>query len=217
MTRSTASLFDRNTFSNGLSYLRERDSMLAWGLGKYNPPKPPSPQPCFQKLVKIIISQQLSASAAANIYTNLETKLGSTPTASEIRSATIEDLRDAGLSKTKASAIMHLSGSAYTELFNQDECNQATSEKIHDIFSKIHGVGAWTIQNYLIFCYGYIDVFPKSDGTLVKAISRFYNVNTKDQEAMGNLITHWIPYRSCAALILWRVTDKGREPLKPIH
>lgn len=205
---SPPSLFDDKAFHTALSYLRKCDSTLASGLATYKPPKRPMPQPPFEKLVKIIISQQLSVSAAKSIYERLESQLGSAPTAENIRTITINDLRSAGLSKTKASAVICLSDQTYTPILTPKYSSPAMSEHIYTVLSKIKGVGDWTIQNYLIFCCGCIDIFPKSDGSLQRAISYYYNLDLKNHEAIDNLANRWSPYRSCAALTLWRMIDK---------
>ncbi len=70
---------------------------------------------------------------------------------------------------------------------------------------KIRGIGEWTVQMYLIFGLKREDVWPATDLGIRKKLSALLKkrklMDPDKVEAFGR---RWEPYRSYAAIHLWR-------------
>ena len=66
---------------------------------------------------------------------------------------------------------------------------------------KIKGVGNWTIDMFLIFSKGEVNIFPKGDLALINVIKKKYQVDSMDQ--ILEIANKWSPYKTIATLYLW--------------
>ena len=162
----------------------------------------------FKALVKIIVSQQLSVSAADAIWLRITETMKVEPNV--ISEACDFKLKSLGLSRPKIKylkllASENLDFDALSKLGNQD----LLSELI-----KIKGVGLWTAQIYAMFGLRRADIFPIGDLALQEAIRLLYELEKRPIERrMIEISDQWKPYRSVAALILWDYYNycKGRK------
>lgn len=161
-------------------------------------------------LVRSIISQQISTKAADSI---LKKFLGLFPDAkvchTHLATLTDEQLRGAGLSRGKTVYIRDLSAKFLNgELPDHNKIKKMTDQEIIEAFVKVKGIGVWTVQMLLIFFMRRKDVWPVGDLGVQKGFQIAFNKrklpNKKDMEKRG---AKWAPYRSVAALYLWRTTD----------
>ncbi len=161
-------------------------------------------------LVRSIISQQISTKAAASI---LKKFLDLFPKQelchAHLASLTDEQLRGAGLSRGKTVYIRDLSTRFLNgELPDHNKIKKMSDEEIIESFVKVKGIGVWTVQMLLIFFLRRKDVWPVGDLGVQKGFQIVFNKrklpNKKEMEKRGK---KWAPYRSVAALYLWRATD----------
>ena len=75
---------------------------------KHPPLELSSSRPPFEALARIVAGQQLSVKAAATVFQRLELALNGKVTANAVAEASIEPLRDAGLSRAKGQTLMAL-------------------------------------------------------------------------------------------------------------
>ena len=66
---------------------------------------------------------------------------------------------------------------------------------------KIKGVGNWTIDMFMIFTKGDLNIFPEGDLALINAIKKEYKVKTLDE--IRTIAEKWTPYKTIATLYLW--------------
>ncbi len=161
-------------------------------------------------LVRSIISQQISTKAAASILKKFldlfpEKKLCH----AHLASLTDEQLRGAGLSRGKTIYVRDLSIRFLNgELPDHNKIKKMSDEEIIEAFVKVKGIGVWTVQMLLIFFLRRKDVWPVGDLGVQKGFQIVFNKrklpNKKEMEKRG---AKWTPYRSVAALYLWRATD----------
>lgn len=208
MTKPGYSLFHKESFEQAIATLKEKDTTLAKGLAAYGPPNPLVPISPFPKLVKIIIGQQLSTNIAEKIYNRLKNIIGEEPSFDNMRFIKPDTLRTVGLSSTKANAITHLTKNEYEDFFSEQRARQTSESDAYDILLPVRGIGVWTVYNYLIFCCGHANIFPSTDGSLLTAVKRYYNIEAADANTLTVLSEHWSPHKSSAALILWRMIDQ---------
>ena len=76
---------------------------------------------------------------------------------------------------------------------------------MRETLTALKGIGAWSADIYLMFAMGRPDVWPVADLALQHGVRMLHGLtdrpSVKEMELMGEI---WRPYRSCAALLLWR-------------
>jgi DNA-3-methyladenine glycosylase II len=164
----------------------------------------------YGTLVRSIISQQLSTSAARAIYARLTDRYGGrTPTPVEVLEDDPEELRAAaGLSRAKVVYLRSLAehvvdGSldlpALSELFDEDVIAELTAVK---------GIGLWSAQMFLMFHLARPDVLPVGDlGIRREVMNRYELAQLPDPATLERIAEPWRPYRTFACLLLWASVD----------
>lgn len=117
----------------------------------------------FAALIRSITFQLLATSAADTIHRRVVDACGGVVDAATVLRAGVEPLRGAGLSRTKAAAMLDLAtrvsaGEIRLELHGR----RSDADVINDV-TRVHGVGPWTAQMYLMFTLGRRDVWPIGD------------------------------------------------------
>lgn len=171
--------------------------------------------PPYQSLIRAIVHQQLSGKAAATILGRFE-KLSSGnhfPRPEEIVKASTEALRAAGLSRAKASYVQDVAQKTLDGFIpSLDECDGLDNEELIERLTAIKGVGRWTVEMLLIFNFGRPDVLPLGDLGVRRGYEIAYkkteSASVQELEKQGEL---WSPFRTTAALYLWRTADFLKE------
>ena len=82
-------------------------------------------------------------------------------------------------------------------------------EEVKRQLTSVKGVGPWTAEMFLIFSMGRQDVFSVGDGGLQRAVRWLYDLDeVPGKEELLRISSRWKPYRSIAALYLWRAIDE---------
>lgn len=159
----------------------------------------------LEDLIRSIANQQLSGKAAARIYGRFKALL---PTGRinprEILKLTDEQMRSAGFSRPK---IKYIKGSCQAVIDKSIDLISLTSKSDDEVITelvKLNGVGKWTAEMILIFSLKRPDVFSVGDLGLRNAIAKHYQIDRDDLAAIEKLSRRWSPYRSMAALLLWK-------------
>ena len=211
-------------FDPGLAvaHLRAADTTLAEvidGIGPFRMRLRPAPS-IFAALAESIAYQQLNGKAAAVIFTRVCALFPrSRPTAARLLRISEEELRGAGLSRSKLLSLRDLAqkaeGGAIPTL---NEVRGMSDETIIERLSKVRGVGRWTAEMLLMFRLGRPDVLPIDDFGVRKgfaiAFERGELPSPKELAAYG---ARWQPYRTVASWYLWRAVERATarrvEPL----
>lgn len=158
-------------------------------------------------LISAIVSQQLSTKAAATILSRVLPLISvkGRPSANLILKAKEEVLRSAGLSYMKISFLKDLAGKYLNnEIPDLKMLKKMSNQQIIDSFTKIKGIGQWTVEMYLIFNLGRQDVFPVLDLGIRKAIGiNFKHKEMPKPNELDEYSKRWAPYQSVASLYLW--------------
>jgi DNA-3-methyladenine glycosylase II len=165
----------------------------------------------FQSLVQAIIYQQLSGKAADTILGRFKALFGngSFPAAEQVLGAPLERLRSAGLSRPKANYIQGIAEKAASgALPALRECDDLTDAEIVQRLIELKGVGRWTVEMFLIFNLGRLDVLPVHDLGVRRGFQIAYRKRKMPEpEQLERFGEKWRPYRTVAAKYLWRATD----------
>lgn len=165
----------------------------------------------FDDMIRSIVSQQLSTSAAATIYGRFINSFhDDAPIAVQIQNRDIENLRQYGLSYQKAGYIKNVVQHFIdNDLFNTD-WEQWTDEEIIEELTKIKGVGKWTVEMILMFSLYREDVLPLDDLIIRNHMVRLYKVTSDKKQLIADLhaiAESWRPYRTYACRYLWAAKD----------
>ncbi len=168
-------------------------------------------------LARAILYQQLSGKAAATIVGRVEVAIGSKKLHADTLSR-IDDvaLRACGVSGNKALALRDLAArDARGEVPSLREMATMADADIIERLVAIRGIGRWTVEMMLMFQLGRPDVLPVDDLGVRKGAQRL----DRDEEppkprALAERGEAWAPYRTLAALYLWRIADATQPPTK---
>jgi DNA-3-methyladenine glycosylase II len=165
----------------------------------------------FQSLTQAIIHQQLSGKAAGTILARFKILFPDDdfPTPEQVAESSVDRLRTAGLSRPKAAYIIDLARRFNAGLIPSVEgCARLPDEEIIAKLTEIKGIGRWTVEMFLIFNLGRLDVLPVHDLGVRRGFQIAYkkrHLPTPEQLAEHGV--RWSPHRTHAARYLWRAAD----------
>jgi len=158
----------------------------------------------FLTLVRSVVGQQISVKAADSIWKKLEELCRDSIEPERIKSFSEDELRSAGLSKSKVNYIQNIAKSDILEV----NWSNLDDEEAIDLLCKIKGIGRWTAEMFLIFHLARPNILPLGDIGLIKAIELNYNngekMSKEELEAYGQ---KWSPWCTVATWYLWRSLD----------
>jgi DNA-3-methyladenine glycosylase II len=165
----------------------------------------------YEALLESIVYQQLTAKAAATIYGRVCSTFGSRrcPRAEKVADASLETLRSAGLSRSKAAAVKDLAQKSLDgEIPTRRVAEKLTDAELVERLTSVRGIGTWTVEMFLIFTLGRPDVLPLDDYGVRKGFARTFgrDVLPKPKE-LATLGEKWRPFRTAASWYLWRALD----------
>lgn len=161
----------------------------------------------YQSLVSSVVSQQLSGKAASTIHGRLRELVGGNITPTNMSIKSVEELRSVGLSGAKTKTIQGLTEAILTGLPIEQLHNFEDAE-IQRLLTDIWGIGEWTVQMFMIFQIGHLDIWPTGDLGVRKGWELIHNsrrdLTPKELGVKCELLR---PYRSVVAWYCWRALD----------
>jgi len=169
----------------------------------------------FAVLVRSIISQQISTSAAHSIRRRLQELAGPEGLkAASLARFTTDQLRSVGLSPQKASYVADLAGKVNDGTVDLRQIGRLSDARVVEQLTQVKGIGRWTAQMFLIFSLGRLDVFPHDDLGVRTAIRDRYGLSDlPDKQKSLAIAAPWRPYASVASWYCWRTLDQDRKPV----
>lgn len=165
----------------------------------------------FDAVLRAIVYQQLSGSAAGTILGRVYAIYGDRPPTPAALLATPEEtLRAAGLSRQKQSYARDLASRVEAGLVPVHTLDTLGDDEVIAALESVRGVGRWTAQMFLMFRLGRLDVLPDLDLGVQKGIQLAYELDhlPRPKEVL-EIGAPWAPYRSIAAWYFWRSLDNG--------
>jgi methylated-DNA-[protein]-cysteine S-methyltransferase len=200
-----------------LTHLRKADPKLATLMDEIGPfsMRVNQTQDVFLALAESIVYQQLHGKAAATIFKRvceLFPRSGEFFTAKDIMRCGDDKLRGAGLSQNKLLALRDLASKTLDgTLPGMHELHVLDSDIIIERFTRVRGIGRWTVEMLLMFRLGRPDVLPVDDFGVRKGFMVAFRKREmpapKQLKAYGE---RWAPYRSVASWFLWRAADRAK-------
>lgn len=155
-----------------------------------------------------IIGQQLNTRVARVIRQRfMDVYGGKKPLSKDILALTPEQLRNVGLSGSKAAYIHNVAAFAQEQGLQFSKLQKMEDEEVVDYLCQIKGVGRWTAEMMLMFALGRPDVFSAGDLGINMAMTKIYRLeelSPKEKKAAMHLQAEkWAPHRTHACLHLW--------------
>ncbi len=192
---------------NGIKHLKERDGKLAVIIGRSETCSLAPKKDYYGALLRAIVGQQLSVKAAAAINRKFQAHFNGKPLPDKILSTGDTILRGLGLSNAKVKYVKDLSSKIISGEIHFRGLSGMTDEEVINEYTKVKGIGVWTVHMFLIFTLGRPNVLPVNDLGLRKAIMLNYGLRKLPDEKKVIRISkanNWTPYNSLASWYLWR-------------
>ncbi len=180
------------------------DPVMAGVIDRREPhPLDPNPDE-YERLCVSIINQQLSTASAAAVRERVFDVLDGDVTPEAVLAASRDDLRNAGLSRTKVDYVENAARAFQERDLTREGLADHTNDDVRRELTRIKGVGDWTARMYLMFVLQRPDVLPLGDLAVRRGIEQLYN----DGEALSRaemraIADPWRPYRSLASRYIW--------------
>lgn len=162
----------------------------------------------FASIASAIVGQQLSNRVAEVIWARLVALAQGALSPETILSLGDEELRQIGISYSKIKYLKALSTAVNEKTLELDRLHLFDDVEIVRQLTQVKGIGPWTAEMFLIFSMGRTDVFSIGDGGLQRAVKWLYKLEeVPGKEELLRISGKWKPYRTMAALYLWRALD----------
>jgi DNA-3-methyladenine glycosylase II len=159
--------------------------------------------PGFEGLAQIVCGQQLSVASASAIWGRLTVAFA--PFHHDaVRRARTDRLGRLGLSAAKIKTLKGVARELVAGRLNLDVLAEEDADAAHNTLTRLHGIGPWTADVYLLFCLGHGDAWPAGDVALQEAIKVGLGLPARPTEKqMAPLAEPWRPLRGAAAHLWW--------------
>lgn len=199
--------------------LARRDAVMRRLIRAHGPctitPQKRSP---YEALMNAVAHQQLHANAAVAIlkrFVALTPGVGF-PKPAEVVALSESAVRGVGFSGAKAAALKDIAAKTIDGIVPSARAARAMSdEELIAHLVQVRGVGRWTVEMFLIFTLGRLNVWPVDDYGVRAGYAIAYALDDmpkpKVLRALGEVFQ---PYRSIAAWYCWRAADAAKEKKK---
>jgi DNA-3-methyladenine glycosylase II len=140
----------------------------------------------FETIIKSIIQQQISIRVAFSITNKIVTRFGERtetedtiyhdfPTPKKLDDASLEEIRQCGLSWRKAEYIKGIAEKVVDGKFDSEGLILLSNEQVAETLTKFRGVGTWTAEMVLSAGLKRNPTIPAGDLGIKRTFSRFYS------------------------------------------
>lgn len=169
----------------------------------------PKPVSHFESLVESVISQQLAVKAAETIFLRVKKAAGGRIVPARIAALSESDMREAGVSGAKFKTIQGLALASLNREIAINKLHEVESdEEIFTQLTSLWGIGPWTVDMFMMFQLGRLDIWPTGDLGVRRGWEKIYSlsdeITPKELEAKGEKFR---PHRSVVAWYCWRALN----------
>lgn len=166
----------------------------------------------FADLVESIVSQLLATSAADTIHARVVAVCGGTVDEQSILRAGADNLKSAGLSRTKSEAMVDLAEHIKDRRIDIARHGRMTDEQVVREVTAVRGIGPWTAQMYLMHTLARRDVWPTGDYGVRAGWSILHGLDPMISEAeLRDEGARFEGVRSDVAWYCWQAVHFARE------
>jgi DNA-3-methyladenine glycosylase II len=161
----------------------------------------------YQSLIHSVIAQQVSTAAARTITSRLEVKCGGSITAAKVGALSAKKLQSVGLTGAKVRTISELTEASLSGEINFRKFPHLSDEEIVQELLPLYGIGRWTVEMFLIFHLGRLDVWPVDDLAVRRGWDNLHgNSEPIKPKVLNTLGEPFAGMRSVVAWYCWRAS-----------
>lgn len=161
----------------------------------------------YQSLIRSIIAQQVSTTAAKTIQGRLQEKCGGSITPERVGELSLPELQSVGLTGAKVRTISELTSATLSKQINFRRFTYMKDEEIIAELVPLFGIGRWTVEMFLIFHLGRLDVWPVDDLAVRRGWDNLHaNSEPIKPKALHALGDQFAGMRSVVAWYCWRAS-----------
>lgn len=166
----------------------------------------------FESLVSSVISQQLAVNAAETIHGRLVDLCNGEINPKKFMSIDEISLREIGVSGAKVRTLKDLAGAVVDKTIPIETIDEIhDDQQIHDTLTSLWGIGRWTVEMFMIFQLGRLNVWPTGD----LAVRRGWDIVHKSKKetpakALDLKGEKLHPYRSVVAWYCYQAVHESR-------
>ncbi|MEI7540004.1 MAG: hypothetical protein WCJ89_00845 [Actinomycetes bacterium] len=166
----------------------------------------------FESLVSSVISQQLATKAAETIHNRLVVLCKGSISAKKLIRLDDLALREIGVSGAKSRTIKGLAAAVVEKTIPIDTIDEIhDDQEIYDKLTALWGIGRWTVEMFMMFQLGRLDIWPTGD----LAVRRGWDIVHKNKEetlakALDLKGEKLHPYRSVVAWYCYQAVHESR-------
>ena len=161
----------------------------------------------YQSLIRAVIAQQVSTAAAQTITGRLENKCAGSITAERVGALSLKQLQSVGLTGAKVRTISELTSAVLSGELNFRKFSHMSDEEIIGELVPLFGIGRWTVEMFLIFHLGRLDVWPVGDLAVRRGWDNLHrNPEPIKPKALEDLGEQFAGMRSVVAWYCWRAS-----------
>lgn len=155
----------------------------------------------YQSLVRSVIAQQVSSAAARTITLRLTQKCGGSITPAKVGALSAKQLQSVGLTGAKVRSISELTDATLSGEVHFKKFSRLSDEEIIGELVPLFGIGRWTVEMFLIFHLGRLDVWPVDD----LAVRRGWDNLHKSAEPIKPKALHLLgePFSGMRSVVAW--------------
>ena len=161
----------------------------------------------YQSLVRAVIAQQVSTAAAKTITGRLVIKCEGSVTPERVGALSNKQLQSVGLTGAKVRTLSELTAAALSGEINFRRFANMSDEEIIQELVPLFGIGRWTVEMFLIFHLGRLDVWPVDDLAVRRGWDNLHGnsepIKPKELQRLGEQFTGM---RSVVAWYCWRAS-----------
>jgi 3-methyladenine DNA glycosylase/8-oxoguanine DNA glycosylase len=162
----------------------------------------------FESLARSIVYQQLAGKAAATIWGRARALVEGPFNAGAVLTVGEERLRSAGLSGSKAAAVLDLADRVAMGDVRLASVARRDDEAVVAELVRVRGIGRWTAEMFLMFQLGRLDVWPTGDLGVRNGYARLFELPAApDPGSLGDIGERYRPWRSVLAWYCWRALE----------
>lgn len=174
----------------------------------------------FEALTWAVTGQQISVSAATSLRRKLiqaaglrhSSGLGCYPDASRIAALSMEDLRQAGFSQSKAQTLLTVSRQVQNNQLPLASwiTDLPPADEIQEQLLRIRGIGPWTVNYALLRGFGWLDGSLHGDAAVRRGLQTLLQSTEKISEDQAKQwLTDFSPWRALIAAHLWALNREA--------
>jgi DNA-3-methyladenine glycosylase II len=161
----------------------------------------------YQSLIRAVIAQQVSTAAAKTITGRLVIKCEGSLTPEKVGALSPKQLQSVGLTGAKVRTISELTSAALSGEINFRKFAHMSDEEIISELVPLFGIGRWTVEMFLIFHLGRLDVWPVDDLAVRRGWDNLHGnsepIKPKTLQGLGD---QFAGMRSVVAWYCWRAS-----------